>query len=68
MAKVNWLTSEADHLPRLAEKKAVECEKKASLKIMAKLNAFRQSAKTKREEAKAAEAELQCLKDQLKWR
>ena len=39
----------------------VESEK-ASLKVMAESNAFRQSAKTKQAEAKAAEAELQDLR------
>ena len=60
--KIKRRTSESQHLLKLADLKAVESENRASLKMMAESNAFRQSAKTKQAEAKAAEAELQYLR------
>ena len=60
--KIKRLTSESQHLLKLADLKAVESENKASLQVMAESNAFHQSAKTKQAEAKAAEAELQYLR------
>ena len=50
-ARVKGLNDEPKHLLELADRKALECEKKASLKITAESNVFGAAAKLKQKEA-----------------
>ena len=65
-AKVKRLSDESAHLLDLADKAALECERKSCLKKMAESNALRMASKAKKSEAEEAKRELDLLKNKYK--
>ena len=64
-AKIKRLEDESHHLAEAADKKALEAEKKESLKLMCESNALRAAAKQRKEEAANASAELAKMKSNV---
>ena len=65
-AKVKRLSDESAHLLDLADKAALECERKSCLKKMAESNALRMASKAKKSEAEEAKRKLDLLKNKYK--